>query len=155
MRKIKKMYGVFAVFIFTSLIVPCFAIERFASIEQFKKFKSADLARFTGNELYQLYSENEVRFKNNFTDNVFLVYGTVANVRTSIFNEYIVELYTSDSLLSNLSVVYPSSISKAKLQDLAELNKGDYFEALVVGRSIWVYVDVLCYKLNGQTRTEL
>lgn len=153
MKKNKKIC--FCILLFTLLTVPSFAFERFVPIERFKELKSTNLPRYTGNELYHLYSENQVRFKNNFMNTAYIVYGTVAKVRTSIFGEYVVELYTSDSLFFNLSVVYPSSISKAKQQDLAELNKGDYFEALVAGGLGWQEVDVICYKLNGQTRTEL
>jgi hypothetical protein len=89
-----------------------------------------------------------------YKDAAFIITGTIARIRRGFFDEYIVELYVRNTLL-DISVVYPKSISDAKKQDIAALSKGDYFEAFVAGRRTYSYADVICYKQNGNTRTEL
>jgi hypothetical protein len=129
--------------------------DGYCSLEQFKKFKNDhDMPKISASSIYANYKENGIQFESNFKNSAFIITGRVARVRKGFFDEYIVELDVPDSF-SDISVVYPASISQAKIKDLAALSKGDYFEALVSGRSTYMYVDVLYYKLNGATRTEL
>ena len=67
---------------------------------------------------------------------------------------FLLVLKCNESLVSDLAVVYPSRISEAMKKELMNLNIGDYFEALVVGRSSWYYVDVPVWNSNGTYRTE-
>jgi hypothetical protein len=128
--------------------------DGYVSLEKFKQFKSSKLERFPAPDLYTYYQQNAIQFESNIKNKVFIITGYVSRIRKGFFDEYIVELKVPKSF-SDISVVYPSTISQAKIKDLAEISIGDYFEAVVVGRSGYMYVDVLYYKLNGATRTEL
>jgi hypothetical protein len=127
----------------------------FVSLEQFKKFKNnSSMQKISAREMYADYKANSVQFELNYKEKAFIVTGRISKIRKGFFGEYIVELPVSNGTYG-VSVVYPDSISEAKKQDLAALSLGEYFEALVAGRSTYAYVDVICYRINGKTRTEL
>jgi hypothetical protein len=132
--------------------LPIFA-DVFVSLETFTRLR-ASAPEVSADTVYRDYSTNAVQFEMDYKDKAFVITGTIARIRRGFFDEYIVELYVHDAIL-DISVVYPKSISAAKKQDIAALSKGDYFEAFVAGRSSYAYVDVICYKQNGNTRTEL
>ncbi|MCI6913699.1 MAG: hypothetical protein MR771_11095 [Treponema succinifaciens] len=135
--------------------IPCFATDRIIGYERFKEIYAEKdrISCYSPSDLEALYNQNSIKFKKDFENNVIRIAGYVKRVRNGFFNEYIVELDNPNSFF-DLNVVYPSSITKAKIDDLANLTVGDFFSALVIARDD-LYVDVLCYELNGKTRTEL
>ncbi len=119
---------------------------------------------YSANGLYREYDRlrescgnNELLFEQKketaFAHAVIVLSGYVSQVRKSFFNEYIVELETTESL-ADIGVVYPEKISAAMLSDLMNLKRGDYFEAIVITRSTYLYVDVPVWNQNGVYRTE-
>ena len=139
-----------------------FSYNNLAKIHQMKK--DGEIQRVSAEDLYDFYDEIYKQYGDNSlmkeqkqkeTQNTLIViYGYVNLVRRSILDEYIVELKCNESWVSDLAVVYPSRISEAMKKELMNLNIGDYFEALVVGRSSWYYVDVPVWNSNGTYRTE-
>ena len=77
-----------------------------------------DRAKISTSGLYQAYKNlekscgnNSILFeekkKTDFANRVIRIYGNVKRVRTSILDEYIVELNTPDSWVYDIGVVYP------------------------------------------------
>ena len=108
-------------------------------IDFFKEIKAKEgtLGRYTPNELYRSYKENEIRYEQAVNNKVFKIYGTVSRIRRGFTDEYIVELDCSESLF-DWCVVYPKNISQAKINDLVNLYKGQRFEAIVCGAKIGI-----------------
>ena len=129
-------------------------ISRSQLIEFWKVIKSDNYNPWISDDLCKLYEENSVRYENKFKLVAFGIRGQVARIHRGFFDEFIVELKCNESLVSELAVVYPSKISEAMKNELMKLNIGDYFEALVVGRSSWYYVDIPFWNSNGTYRTE-
>ena len=129
-------------------------ISRSQLTEFWKVIKSDNYNPWTPDDLCKLYEENSVRYDNKFKHVAFGIRGQVARIRRGFFDEYIVELKCNESWVSDLAVVYPSKISEAMKNELMNLNIGDYFEALVVGRSSWYYVYIPFWNSNGTYRTE-
>ena len=129
-------------------------ISRSQLTEFWKVIKSDNYNPWISDDLCKLYEENSVRYENKFKLVAFGIRGQVARIHRGFFDEFIVELKCNESLVSELAVVYPSKISEAMKNELMKLNIGDYFEALVVGRSSWYYVDIPFWNSNGTYRTE-
>ena len=129
-------------------------ISRSQLTEFWKVTKSDNYNPWISDDLCKLYEENSVRYENKFKLVAFGIRGQVARIHRGFFDEFIVELKCNESLVSELAVVYPSKISEAMKNELMKLNIGDYFEALVVGRSSWYYVDIPFWNSNGTYRTE-
>ena len=129
-------------------------ISRSQLTEFWKVIKSDNYNPWISDDLCKLYEENSVRYENKFKLVAFGIRGQVARIHRGFFDEFIVELKCNESLVSELAVVYPSKISEAMKNELMNLNIGDYFEALVVGRSSWYYVDIPFWNSNGTYRTE-
>jgi hypothetical protein len=154
MKKKMVLTRLFMVILGFAICLPVFA-DGEVSLEQFKRFKESTANnKISAAAMYAYYKENGVQFELDFANKVFVITGHVARIRKGFFDEYIVELEVRDSFI-DISVVYPKTISQAKINDIAVLQKGDYFEAVVSGRQSYMYVDVLYYKLNGVTRMEL
>lgn len=144
-------------FLFLSLfILSAFAEDIVISRSQLADFKEQMKTAYgyTPDELYRFYNQNAVKFENDFKYKAFKIKGYVSRIRRGFFDEYIVELKCNENWVSDLAVVYPSRISEAMKNDLMNLNIGEYFEALVVGRAAWFYVDVPVWNSNGTYRTE-
>lgn len=143
-----------------ALCVFCAAMiaeDAIVSIDNFKQVYAQCLMNgmvYSPDDLYEVYERNAIQYEKNFAGRAFMVGGYVTKIRRGIMNEYIGELKLTGNPFYDLNVVYPSGISQAKINDLANLNIGDYFKAIVVGRNTDMYVDVLCYRLNGAIRTE-
>ena len=116
-------------------------------------------------ELYKRYKKlrqscgsNEILFeekrKTEFANCAMKISGQVHKVRKSIFDEYIVELKTNELGAWNIGVVYPKKISQTMKTELMQLRQGDYFEALILTRDTYLYVDVPVWEQNGVYRTE-
>lgn len=137
-------------------IVSSFAVDIVISRSQLADFKEQIKTAYgyTPSELYRLYNQNAIKFENDFKYKAFKIKGYIARIRRGFLDEYIVELKCSESWVSDLAVVYPSRISEAMKKELMNMNIGDYFEALVVGRDNWFYVDVPVWNSNGTYRTE-
>ena len=129
-------------------------ISRSQLTEFWKVIKSDNYNPWISDDLCKLYEENSVRYENKFKLVAFGIRGQVARIHRGFFDEFIVELKCNESWVSDLAVVYPSKISEAMKNELMKLNIGDYFEALVVGRSSWYYVDIPFWNSNGTYRTE-
>ena len=135
------------------------------SYNDLKKILSMNCAIYTANELYRSY-ENlrnscgnnklllEQKEKNEFANQLIKISGKVKQVRKSILDEYIVELYTSDSIFYDIGVVYPKRISQKMINELMTYKQGDYFQATVLTRRNDMYVDVPVWNSNGTYRTE-
>lgn len=122
-----------------------------------------NMPEYSANGLIQWYNRlndscgnNELLFEQKketeFANNAIVITGYVYQVRKSFFDEYIVELDTSDSFY--VGVVYPKKISQAMISELMNLKQGDYFKAIVCTRSTCRYVDVPVWDQNGVYRTE-
>lgn len=168
----KKLFAVFAAVLLCSL---CFGdgmrfkLDGNAHIFSYNDLKTlheskSTIHSYSANGLYRAYDRlrescgnNELLFEQKketaFAHAVIVLSGYVSQVRKSFFNEYIVELETTESL-ADIGVVYPEKISAAMLSDLMNLKRGDYFEAIVITRSTYLYVDVPVWNQNGVYRTE-
>ena len=146
----------FMLFVLSFYVLTAFAGDTVISRSQLADFleQSKNITGYTPDDLYRYYEQNALKYEHEFNRVAFKIHQYVARVRRGLFNEYIVELRCNESWVSDLSVVYPSRISEAMKQDLMNLNVGDYFEALVVGRSDWYYVDVPVWNSNGTYRTQ-
>lgn len=122
-----------------------------------------NMPEYSANGLIQWYNRvkdscgnNELLFEQKketeFANKGIVITGYVYQVRKSFFDEYIVELDTSDSFY--VGVVYPKKISQAMVSELMNLKQGDYFKAIVCTRSTCRYVDVPVWDQNGVYRTE-
>lgn len=147
---------IFFLFILSFFVLSVFADDIVISRTQLADFleQTKNYSGYTPDDLYRDYEQNALKFENDFKHTAFKIHGYVARIRRGFFDEYIVELKCNESLVSDLAVVYPSRISEAMKKELMNLNIGDYFEALVVGRSSWYYVDVPVWNSNGTYRTE-
>ena len=135
------------------------------SYNDLKKVLETDWVCVSANDLYKSYKSLrescgnnklllEQKEKTEFSNCLIKIYGKVKQVRKSILDEYIVELYTADSIFYDIGVVYPERISQAMINKLITLKEGDYFEATVVTRRNDRYVDVPVWNFNGVYRTE-
>lgn len=135
------------------------------SYNNLKKIHELDVANYSANELYQAYNKlrdscgnNELLFdqkrKTEFANQLIRISGYVKQVRKSILDEYIVELETTVIGAWNIGVVYPEKISSAMINELMTIKQGDYFEALIITRDTYMYVDVPVWDSNGTYRTE-
>lgn len=125
--------------------------------------KQGKVTRFSANEFYhycaasiEKYSDNSLMQEKKAeerSNTLIVIYGHVSQVRKSFLDEYIVELDAEDSLF-NVSVVFPKKISKAMINELAQLRRGDYFESLAITRGGSAYVDVPVWEQNSVYRTE-
>ena len=149
----RKLVTIFIVFLG---IFTVFAEDIVISRSQLASFleQSKNMTGYTPDDLCKYYDQNSLKYENDFKHTAFKVRGYVARIRRGFFDEYIVELKCNESWVSDLSVVYPKKISEAMKKELMNLNIGDYFEALVVGRESWYYVDVPVWNSNGVYRTE-
>ena len=129
-------------------------ISRSQLTEFWKVIKSDNFNPCTPDDLCKLYEENSVRYENKFKHVAFGIRGQVARIHRGFFDEFIVELKCNESWVSDLAVICPSKIPEAMKNELMKLNIGDYFEALVVGRSSWYYVYIPFWNSNGTYRTE-
>lgn len=168
----KRKLGLFILFFVTilSAFAESFSITLDGNAHIFlyndlKKILSMNCTTYSANELYRSY-ENlrnscgnnklllEQKEKNEFANQLIRITGTVKQVRKSILDEYIVELYTSDSIFYDIGVVYPKRISSAMINELMTYKQGDYFQATVLTRRNDMYVDVPVWNSNGTYRTE-
>ena len=140
-----------------------FSYNNLAKLHQMKK--DGQIERISAEQLYDFYDRIYQQYGDNSLmkeqkqkeaqNSLIVIYGYVNLVRRSILDEYIVELQVQrDWSIMNVSVVFPKRISSAMINELMQIKKGDYFEALVVGRSSWYYVDVPVWNSNGTYRTE-
>lgn len=149
----KHLFGIcIAVLIASSAIAEDIVIDRTQLAGFLESAKSG--AGYTPDYLCKYYNQNAVKFESDFKHVAFKIRGYITRIRRGFFDEYIVELKCDESWISDLAVVYPKKISEVKKKELANLNVGSYFEALVVGRSSWYYVDVPVWNQNGVYRTE-
>lgn len=130
-----------------------------------KKVLSLNCSDYSANELYRAYDKlrescgnNELLFdqkrKTEFANQIIKISGYVKQVRKSILDEYIVELENTDTWAWDIGVVYPKRISSAMVNELMTLKQGDYFEAIVITRDTYMYVDIPVWNSNGIYRTE-
>ena len=135
------------------------------SYNDLKQILSTEPASFSANEFYRSYDNlrnscgnNDLLFeekcKTEFANRLIKISGRVKQIRKSILGEYIVELGTTETWAWNIGVVYPEKISQAMKSELMKLREGDYFEAIVITRSTYLYVDVPVWNSNGTYRTE-
>lgn len=135
------------------------------SYNDLKRFLSMNLTTYTANGLYRSYESlgnscgnNKLLFdekcETEFANNLIKLTGYVKEVRRSILDEYIVELGTTETFSWDIGVVYPKRISQAMKSELMKLREGDYFEAAVITRNTYMYVDVPVWNSNGIYRTE-
>ena len=135
------------------------------SYNDLKSILAKDHAHYTANELYRSYQSLrescgsnslllEQKEKNEFANQAIRISGTVARVRRSFFDEYIVELNTSDAWGYDVGVVYPKKISAAMVRELIALQEGQHFECVVITRKNSMFVDVPVWNQNGVYRTE-
>jgi len=104
-------------------------------------------------DLYKAYNANKNTFGRDRTGQTFIISGRISEVRKgNVTNNYIVALEipgTSDVV----KVVYPENISPIEREYVSLLEKGAGFEAFVVGRSHYEFVDAACTMFNDQLRT--
>lgn len=168
----KKYLGIFIIFyIFTlyAFAETCTSTldgnAHILSYSDLKRALSTNLTIYTANELYRAYESLRISCGNNellfdekreteFANKLIKLTGYVKEVRRSILNEYIVELGTTETFSWNIGVVYPKRISQAMKSELMKLREGDYFEAVVITRNTYMYVDVPVWNSNGIYRTE-
>ena len=140
-----------------------FSYNNLAKIHQMKK--DGEIQRVSAEDLYDFYDEIYKQYGDNSlmkeqkqkeTQNTLIViYGYVNLVRRSILDEYIVELQVQrDWAIMNVSVVFPKRISKAMINELTTIKKGDYFESIAMTRTTSAYVDVPVWNSSGIYRTE-
>lgn len=123
-------------------------IPIFSADEHYREYDS--LVESCGNNKLLIDKKLEEEFANKLQR----ICGFVYQVRRSILNEYIVELRTSEAWSWNVKVVYPKQISQAMINELLSLKEGDYFEAIVLTRATYLYVDVPVWNQSGVYRTE-
>ena len=168
--KKNSLFFIFFVISIASIIAESISIDVYGnahvlSHNDLKNVLSRNWTLFTANNLYRGYENlrnscgnNELLFEKkketDFANNIIRISGNVKRVRKSVLNEYIVELYTPDSMLADIGVVYPKLISQAMINELMNYKQGDYFEAVVITRSTYLYVDVPVWNQNGVYRTE-
>lgn len=119
------------------------------SLYQMKK--SGKLKVLTPENLYDAYGE---KIRTDLKNSVIAIKGYVCNVRTSIYGEYILELYLDRNTPFNVCVVFPKKISQAMLSELKSYHWDDYVEFIVATRDWYQYVDVVVWNSNGTYRTE-
>lgn len=135
------------------------------SYNDFKKVHEMNVDIYSPNDLYRVYENlrtecgnNELLFdqkcETEFANKLIRISGRVKQVRKSILDEYIVELGTTELFAWDIGVVYPKRISNAMINELMTLKAGDYFEANVITRSSYFYVDIPVWNSNGTYRTE-
>lgn len=101
-----------------------------------------------GNQL--LFDET---IKTKVANKIIKISGTVKQV-LSYSSEYIVELNTYEDWALPVGVVYPKEISQAMLNELMSIKTGNHFEAIVMTRDTYIYVDIPVWDQNGVYRTE-
>lgn len=110
--------------------------------------------RVYSSDVYVAYNGNAIQHEQNFVGKAFTVGGYATKIRRDMFDEHIVELQLTSNPFYDLNVVCPSGISQAKINGLTKLNITDHFKAVMTKCKRDVYVNVLCYLLNGKTKTE-
>lgn len=170
--KTKKLFFTLAIFasLCSVIIAQSFSFRKVGnaaifSYNDLKQIHETDWRRYTANDLYRQYDNlrdscgnNELLFEQRreteFANRMIKISGTIKQIRRSILSEYIVELGTTEPWAWDIGVVYPERISQAMINELMTLKAGDRFEALVVTRSTYMYVDVPVWDQNGVYRTE-
>ena len=167
----KRFLGIIIVNIFCFLLFPeSFSLTldgnaHIFSYNDLKRLHEMNPAKYSADGLYRSYDNlrkscgnNEILFdekcKTEFANQLITIIGHVKQVRKSILDEYIVELEANETWAWNVSVVYPKRISQKMKGELMQLRQGDYFEALAITRSTYMYVDVPVWNSNGTYRTE-
>ena len=140
-----------------------FSYNNLAKLHQMKK--DGQIQRVSAEQLYDFYDAIYQQYGDNSLmkeqkqkeaqNSLIVIYGYVNLVRKSILDEYIVELQVQrDWSIMNVSVVFPKRISPAMINELMQIKKGDYFEAIAFTRTTSAYVDVPVWNSNGIYRTE-
>lgn len=149
----KKFLFLLFLFVTTlSIFAEKIVVSRDRLLEIFEQAKNIE--KFTPDELCKIYDNNALKYENLFYHTAFIVKGKITTIRRSVLDEYIVELQCNANWISDLAIVYPEKISTAMKEKPMNLSPGEYYEALVVGRKSWYYVDVPVWDSNGVYRTE-
>jgi hypothetical protein len=113
----------------------------------------AKAKKVTTAELYNAYGANKDKFGRDRTGQTFIVSGRINEVRKgNVTSNYIVALEVPGAS-DVVKVVYPENISPVEREYVSLLEKGQGFEAFVVGRSHFEFVDAACTMFNDQLRT--
>ena len=138
-------------------------IELFKEVK--KKEASGNIGRWSAEGLYRSHEENALRYEKEFGNKIFILYGTIKEVRLAYNFEkaaYIIELETGTWSLDNIRIAYPKNISESKKNEILSMKKGQLFEATVFGCHIesysnesFPYVHIFYYNQDGVAMTEL